>query len=194
MEANLDKVKKKLSDFAEYYHLVRWFYEKYFQEHRNPKSREQSDVYFYKDHLSYKCFSNEFVNSFFAMTGYISHMKTVPMTLLYARARNIPPIPGTLALCGTSIDTIDSSFVDYYKAHVMLQVVTLVEKYNKQDPILGMLCSLFVDNSNSDGKIRMACHSSPFLMTTSKHYYDVAKLVLAGRITCCETDRFLMVI
>ena len=92
-------------------------------------------------------------------------------------------------LYAPNIDSVNVSFIDYYKAHVMLQVAAIRRTHKKHELALGMLCSLFVDHSNRISPIPR--NSSTVQMISRQYYYELAKQVLIGRIAYNNTDHFV---
>ena len=81
----------------------------------------------------------------------------------------------------------DDIFIDYYKSHIILQVVTFNRIHKKHDTILAMLCTLFFKYSRFTEDISVS------QIIARKKYYTMAEYILTGYTTHYETDHFLKI-
>ena len=195
-EANFDLTVEKLSLYTDKSKYDQWFFREYTREFVNPYAIEKliiSEILFASRGPS------DSMYRFVLTLCRVMHMRIAPRILFVIKdSVSWDPTPVFFTLirerCLRHIGLIGGVFVDFYKAHVMLQVATTNRTSHKADFLLAMLCSLFLKQPLfwEDSFLRKQ-YVDVFQMIQSEKFYILAVNVLAGYTTNCETDDHLQI-
>ena len=190
--ANYNKTIYKLRLFGNVDQVKEWFYVNYlpkeYPDHRDTLklsnraialANSKSDESLYKFMLTSDCVK---LMSVPEQAGFVS---------CEGRRHSIPL---SQERCLRQIGLIEGVFVDFYKAHVLLQVATKYTTGQNSDHHLAMLSSLFLNQPRFWEKIPPIELCDVFLMIERERYYELAEYVLAGHTTNYETDHHLQII
>ena len=196
-EANYRLTGDKLSLYTNESKLRQWFHDEYIRKFvDNQYDNEEliiSEIWFTSPDLSDSLYR-------FVLTSYcVTIMRKAPYTTYVGKdfeSFDLTPPLFTLIRerCLRHIGLIDGVFVDFYKAHVMLQVATTNRTWHKADFLLAMLCSLFLKQSPFwKESSKRKPYVDVFQMIERDRFYILALNVLNGYTTNCETDHHLQI-
>ena len=192
-EGNYDIVLEKLSNFVSDARLIRWFqlnyYLKFIERSRTMTAPEKTIVISpYFDESRYTViYTFSAIASLNLITQRIVDRSKDPNIKGY-----LHPSLLSRGYCLKHIGLIEEGvFVDFYKAHIMLQVVTIHKIYPKHDNLFAMLSSLLSKQPQFWENSFLKCQFPIFQIIERKQYYRLAEHVLMGFTTNYETDHFL---
>ena len=195
--ANYDETIETLSWFENAEQLKEWFHDNYLLEDNDDfvdmakllelNNREVMSKSAKFDESLYKCV---------LISDCVLHLSVpTPDAGYVASDGSIHPYPLSQERCLRQIGLIEGVFVDFYKAHVLLQVATKYTTGHKADYLVAMLSSLFLNQSRICETIGLPPMKQydVFLMIERERYYELAEYVLAGHSTNYETDHHLQI-
>ena len=190
---NYDYVLEKLSTHIDANILTKWFLEEYLLVAYDFKKTYCKNTFSYKEYACLYPEVGDMNHKFILLAGYIHRMVFKPNVYIL-KLGDVPLLDYHNSIKYVKhIGMVDVAFVEYFKAFVMLQVNTMLTIHGKHDTCLALLCSLFVNQSNFTEKLLHLRHSSCMQLIDSKHYFEVAKLVITGQFKCDRADRYLTI-
>ena len=182
-EANFDCILDILYRYSHLKHLIKWFNEHYFAEYDNIQ-REMSTAEYASNFCEYKQSEYKFIRIHRFME--VMHLRSMVFAF---NAKHFNDTYGNVfprGFCMSHIGLIeDGTFVDFYKGHVILQVVSFNRTHKEHDNLLAMMSTLFINYQRYFEEI------SVFQIIDRKLFYVMAVFVLGGCTTNYETDHFL---
>ena len=192
--ANYDETIKKLSLFGNADQLKEWFHDNYLLEDNDDfldiprilklNIRELMSKRAKFDESLYKCVLT---------SDCVMHLSVPTPAGYVASDDSTHIIPLSQERCLRQIGMTEGVFVDFYKAHVLLQVATKYTTGHKADYLVAMLISLFLNQPQFWEKRPLIKQYDVFLMIERERYYELAECVLAGHTTNYETDHHLQI-
>ena len=175
-EANLNIVLSKLANYTDINRLTHWFDMNYWQfmntnhpEITIPETLSRQallETHLYDFKLIHS-FLNQLINSSIGFAADLSD-------------------PTPRAFCVKHLGLIENAlFVDFYKSHIMLQVVILIRTHKKHDSLIAMLCTLFFKYPRFNEEV------SVLQSIARKRYAMVAEYILKGCTSVNEIDHYL---
>ena len=189
-KANFDVTIEKLSLFENVNQLMKWFHDNYRSKDYPPhpdisklsirdilSKVAETDERFYKLLHTSECYS----------------FLSLPTQAMYVTCGRRDSFLLSRERCLRQIGMIEGVFVDFYKAHVLLQVSTKYTTGHKADYLVAMLSSLFLNQPRFWETIPQMKQYDVFLMIERERYYELAEDVLEGYTTNYETDHHLQI-
>ena len=171
-ESNLNIVLSKLLEYTYTNRLTDWFERNYLQV--------------WNDNRAELTISEVFGNNAYNETPKydFKRIHSIVNQLLIHQIGLKPIIPQ--AFCVKHLGLIENElFVDFYKSHIMLQVLTHNRTHEKHDSLIAMLCTLFFKYPRFNEEV------SALQSIARKRYVMVAEYILKGCTSVNDIDHYL---